>query len=106
MGRLINTDDLNNVVQVQSKEYGRLAVEIEHIVEDMVRQVTTAQDISPLKQLKEEVEKRLDDERFSRRVYAEEEVDHDKYKMCSGGVIAYENVLKIINTMIKESEGK
>ena len=55
MGRLINTDDLNNVVQVQSKEYGRLAVEIEHIVEDMVRQVTTAQDISPLKQLKEEL---------------------------------------------------
>ncbi len=47
MSRLIDTRDLNNVVMKESKEYGRLATEIDNIVESMVAKTPTASTTSP-----------------------------------------------------------
>lgn len=45
MSRLISTDELHNVVMRKSNEYGKLAVEVDNIVEEMVKETPTVQAI-------------------------------------------------------------
>lgn len=61
MSRLISTRELNNVVMKRSKEYGKLAVEVENIVEEMVRETPTAQAtiIDQIKKLRTEFDNSL-----------------------------------------------
>ena len=57
MGRLIDTSELHNVVMRRSKEYGRLETEVDHIVEEMVKETPTVRAIKTdrVRQAREEI---------------------------------------------------
>lgn len=57
MSRLIDTRELYNVVTKRKDEYGRLAVEVDNIVEEMVKETPTVQAIrlDKIKQAREQI---------------------------------------------------
>ena len=63
MSRLIDTRELYNVVTRRKDEYGRLAVEVDNIVEEMVKETPTVQAIrlDKIKKAREEIDSKYDD---------------------------------------------
>lgn len=63
MSRLIDTSELHNVVTRRKDEYGRLAVEVDNIVEEMVKETPTVQAIrlDKVKKAREEISKQFVD---------------------------------------------
>ena len=63
MSRLIDTRELYNVVTRRKDEYGRLAVEVDNIVEEMVKETPTVQAIrlDKIKKARDEISKQFVD---------------------------------------------
>lgn len=63
MSRLIDTSELHNVVTRRKDEYGRLAVEVDNIVEEMVKETPTVKAIplDKIKKAREEISKQFVD---------------------------------------------
>lgn len=95
MSRLIDTRELQNVVTKRKDEYGKLAVEVDNIVEEMVRETPTVQAI-PLDKIK-----------LAKAVIKSisQEVPYRNQAFSYGiSICETDKVLKILDKLIAESE--
>jgi hypothetical protein len=119
---LINTSDLHNQVLLNKSDWGIFATTIDNFIEDIVSQVKTAEAIpeaeyeTRLKEdvmivldfifnkIKAEIEEKIEQEEFARSVFRHEEKDITKAEQCKGSIMAYKNVIKLIEKYKAESE--
>jgi hypothetical protein len=59
-----------------------------------------------LDKLKAEIKAKIEEEEFARSVFRHEEKDTAKAEQCTGGIMAYNNVIKLIDKYKAESEDK
>lgn len=57
-----------------------------------------------LEKIRAEIEQKLEQEEFARSVFRHEEKDYTKANQCTGSIMAYRNVLKMLDKYMKESE--
>lgn len=58
-----------------------------------------------LNKIRDEIKEKIEQEEFARSVFRHEEKDAVKAEQCTGSIMAYNNVIKLIDKYIKESEG-
>ena len=64
--------------------------------------VTTADDV--LDKIRAEIKEKIEQEEFARSVFRHEEKDAAKAEQCTGSIMAYNNVIKLIDKYKAESE--
>lgn len=57
-----------------------------------------------LDKMRAEIEQKIEQERFARSVFRGEEKDNVKAEQCTGSIMAYNNVISLINKYKAESE--
>lgn len=62
--------------------------------------------VSVLDKIKAEIEHQIEQERFARSVFRNEEKDTVKAEQCTGSILAYNNVIELIDKYKAESEDK
>lgn len=60
--------------------------------------------IQVLDNIKVEIKAKIEEEEFARSVFRHEEKDDVKAEQCTGSIMAYKNVIKIIDKYMAESE--
>lgn len=58
-----------------------------------------------LEKIRVEIKAKIEEEEFARSVFRHEEKDYVKAEQCTGSIMAYKNVIKIIDKYTAESEG-
>jgi len=61
---------------------------------------------SILDKIRAEIEQKIEQEEFARSVFRHEEKDTVKAEQCTGSIMAYNNVIKLIDKYTAESEVK
>ena len=64
----------------------------------------TLKQLSVLDNIRADIEQKIEQERFARSVFRDEEKDAVKAEQCTGSIFAYNNVIKLIDKYIAESE--
>lgn len=71
---------------------------------DINRAIKAIEQDSILDQIRTEIEQKIEQERFARSVFRSEEKDAVKAEQCTGSIMAYYNVIKLIDKYKAESE--
>lgn len=58
-----------------------------------------------LEKIRAEIKAKIEEEEFARSVFRHEEKDTYKAEQCTGSIMAYNNVIKLIDKYKDESEG-
>ena len=80
--------------------------ELKHFAEEMkkVRPQVIEQE-TVLDKIRAEIKEKIEQEEFARSVFHHEEKDTAKAEQCTGSIMAYKNVIKLIDKYKAESEG-
>lgn len=62
--------------------------------------------IELLDKIRTEIKEKIEQEEFARSVFRHEEKDTIKAEQCTGSIMAYNNMIKLIDKHKAESEGK